>query len=400
MFRGILLLAALGILAVVFFPVQARSEILNDDEYGWLEVVDLGVIEEAAGMFPPSSLRFNVGRSGPLSPGDEIVIYYHTWNDYYASLIDYSPDRKVKPLLVNEHTTILDQLDRSWAGTVGDAIGTEYILLLVTTQPLTDEELESMALAPNEIETGDKVFYAAVSDFNVVAGGRDPGVIQDWAEANRGYQGNVQMIELSDFATYIEYPLNRYPYNPWPYMYLYPYARFNPTAYVQRYGPFSKTWYVFPTMQKIECNFWDYAYTGWIDNGIMVIPPGGYWQGTFRADDPYSSYWLRVLPYLIRENRSYYSLRMEINGNLVEPTFDIRGAIGWGQYWTSDPFAYYSIDRFLRTGDNTIRLYWPESESEDLQLQMVDVVPTDVVTQEIDEAQQAAEEEDQTESGE
>ena len=383
-------------LALVSFAMHspARSEILNDDEYGWIEIIDPSVIEEAASMFPPSTLSFNVGRGGPIYPGDRIVINYHSMHDCYASIIDYSPDRKVKPLVMNQQTSILDGLDRSWHGTVGDAIGREYILLLVTRNPLTNQQLELMALAPNEIEIGDLVVYAAISDFRVVSRGRDPGIIQDWAESHRGFHGNVRMIELEEFATYIDYPLNRYPYNPWPYMYLYPYPRFNPAVYTQKYGPFSKTWYVFPTSQRIQSNFWNYAYTGWIDDGIMVIPPGGYWQGSFRADDPYSSYWLRVLPYLIRENRSYLNLQMEINGTLVQPTFDITGAIGWGQYWTSDPFAYYSLDRLLRRGENTVRLYWPESEEENLELQMIDMVPSEVIESEIDEAQEAQESEE------
>ena len=131
----------------------------------------------------------------------------------------------------------------------------------------------------------------------------------------------------------------------------------------------------------------------------MVIPPGGYYQGTFRTDDPYASYWMRVLPYLIRENTSYLSLQMEINGTLVQPTFDISGAIGWGEYWTSDPFAYYSLDRILRTGDNTFRLYWPEDAGDNLRIQMMELVPREVIEEEIDEASDTAEAEGELSEG-
>lgn len=377
----------LAISLVIGINAPSRAEILNGDEYGWLEVRDLSMIEEAAGMFPPVSLRFNVGRGGPMYTGDEIVIYYHGVSDKYVSIIDYSPDRIVKPLVFNEHTMILDGLNREFVGTVGDVLGKEHVLQIVTNLPLTDEELQAIALAPNEIEIGEMVIIAAVSDFNIVGYGSDP-------DYERYDAGRVEMIELEEFAIYIDYPLNRYPYNPWPYMYLYPYARFQPMVYMERFGPLTKTWYVFPGAEQIESNFWDYAYTGWIEDGHMVVPPGGYWQGTFRIDDPYSPYWLRILPYLIRENTSYANLQVQINGTLVEPSFDITGAIGWGEHWTTDPFAYYSVERLLRRGENTFRLYWPEEEEYDLELQMLDIVPSEVMEEEMAEAQEAAETEE------
>jgi hypothetical protein len=180
-------------------------------------------------------------------------------------------------------------------------------------------------------------------------------------------------------------------------MYLFPYARFQPTAYIQTLGPLTQTWYVFPTEDnQLRSNFWDYATSGWIDNGIWIIPPGGYWEGRLRVDDPYTPYYLRVLPFQWRENTSYQSLlQVEVNGTLVQPSIDITGAIGWGQYWTTNPFAYYNLNTLLHRGENQIRLYWPQEQTENLDLQMLDVAPVATVNDEIQQAQETA----QTELG-
>lgn len=367
----------------------ANAEILNDDEYGSIEIIDFSVIEDAVGMFGAVGLSFNVSRGGAFYPGDDITIYFRGNNDRYVSLLDFSPDRKVKPLVINEYTSLLDGgLERAYYSTVGDVTGREYVLLLVTALPITDEGLEEIALAPNEIELDDQIISVAINDFQVVPTGRNPNRVVEWGESLHPGMREGEFIELEDVALYLDYPLNRYPYNPWPYMHLYPRAVFRPRAYTEMYGPFSRTWYVFPTGQRLESNFWDYATTGWIENGRWIIPPGGYWQGSFRADNPYSDYLVRILPYMIRENNA--SLQVEINGTLVESSIDISGAIGWGDYWTSDPFAYYSLHNLLREGENTLSIYWPEEMEENLELQMIDVQSEEVAEEEIEEAREAA----------
>jgi len=231
-----------------------------------------------------------------------------------------------------------------------------------------------------------------VNDFRVVPYERDPSEVVDRMRSLEDVSRDVPFIELEEFATYLDYPLNVYPYNPWPYMYLYPYARLRPSVYTSRYGPYSRSWYIFPTESGLVSNFWDYATTGWVDRGIWIIPPGSYWEGSFSVDDPYAPYYLRVLPFVTRENQSYMHLQMEINGTLVQPSIDITGAIGWGNYWTSDPFAYYNLSTLLHSGENEIRLYWPEEMEENLELQMVDVQPAEVVEEEVEEAREDAEE--------
>jgi len=388
-----MILATVAAMALIVYAGPLRAEILNDDEYGSLEIIDVSVIEQAADMFSPVGLSFNVSRGGPLRPGEEIAIYYRGQHERYVTLLDFSPDRKVKPLVMNELTRLTEGgIEREYRATIGDSLGKEYVVLIISALPLTEERVEGIALAPDEVEIGDEILSMAVNDFSVVGYGRDPGRVVEWGENVRGGSDSDPFIELEEFAQFIDYPLNVYPYNPWPYMYLYPYAKFRPSAYVTRYGPFSRTWYVFPTGERLQSNFWDYATSGWIDNGIWIIPPGGYWQGTFRVDDPYSAYYIRILPYLIRENRSYLSLQMEINGTLVQSSIDATGAIGWGQYWTQDPFAYYNLATLLHMGENSLRLYWPADRDENLELQMVDLVPAEVLVDEIDEARDAAEE--------
>ncbi len=372
------ILAAFLLLVMPVFPTNA--EILNDDEFGTLEIIDLSVIETAADIFGPVGLRFNVTRGGPISPGREIIIFYHGFHDQYVSLLDYSPDRIVKPLLMNEHTILTEGgLDREYHGIIGDTLGREYILMIIHNLPLTDERLESIALAPNEIEPDEQILSIAVNDFQVVKPTWTPRDTESRDEIFR----DVDFIELDEFATFIDYPMNIYPYNPWPYMYLYPYARLRPREYINRIGPFSRNWYVVPIGNTLSSNFWDYASSGWIDDGVWIIPPGGYWQGNLRIDDPYTDYFLRILPYLVQENTSYMRLQVEINGTLVESSIDYTGAIGWGKYWTSDPFAYYDLYRLLRLGDNNVRLYWPEDEYKNLELQMVDMVPAEVIVDEM-----------------
>jgi len=379
------------LLFLLGLATPSRAEILNDDEFGWMEIIDFSVIEDAAGMFTPVGLSFNVSRGGYLHPGEEIMIRYRGQHDRYASLIDFSPDRIVKLLVMNEYTSLRDgHLARSYYGTLGDALGMEYIMLVISDLPLTDERLEELALAPNEIQLDTRILSVSVNDFNVVSYGRNPNRVVEWGESLHDTRVEGNFIPLEDMGIDLGYPLNTYPYNPWRYMYLYPYPVFRPEVYRQQYGPFSKTWYVFPQGNTLANNFWDYTTAGWIDNGNFVIPPGGYWRGTFRADDPYASYFMRVLPYLARENESYLNLQIEINGTLVQPSIDITQAIGWGEYWTTDPFAYYDLSRLLRTGDNTVYLYWPETMDENLELQMMDMVPSEIAEAEFDEAAQAA----------
>ncbi len=365
----------IAFIVVMTFALPASAEILNNDEYGSMEIIDISVIENAADMFSPIGLTFNVSRGGMLYPGEEITIRYQGQHDRWVSILDFSPDRIVKPLVMNNQTRLTDGgLERMYYGTVGDAIGKEYVLMVVSSLPLTDSQLEDIALAPDEIELDDLILSVSVNDFTVRAVEGNPNRVIDWAESLDGPPVG-EFIELAEFAEFLDYPLNTYPYNPWQYMYLYPYARFRPTVYMEQYGPFSKNWYVIPVGNTFQNNFWDYTTTGWIDNGIWVIPPGGHWQGTFYADDPYLDYYLRVLPYLVRENTSYMNLMVEINGTLVQSSIDFTAAIGWGEYWTSDPFAYYSLERLLRQGDNVIRIYWPSDQEEDLELQMLDMVP-------------------------
>jgi len=376
-----MLALVLASLLIPAFGGPANAEILNDDEFGYLEIMDLTVIEDAAQMYLPNGLSINMTRGTYFVPGNEVCINYRGLNDHYVTVLDYSPDRVVKPLVMNEHLTLLNTgLQREYYGTIGDSLGHEYILMLVSDLPFTDEELEAIALAPNEIEIGEKVMMVGVSDFYVNSPGRDPDTVVNWG---RGLTGDIpggQFIDLDEFAIYLDYPLNSYPYNPWPYMYLYPYPRLNSQVYYSQMGPFSNTWYVIPGTQSLTSNFWDYANDSWIDDGLWIIPPGGYWQGTFNMDDPYAYYYLRVLPYLVRENTSYLNLQIEINGTLVQPSIDATGAIGWGEYWTEDPFAYYNLSTLLHQGDNEISLYWPEWENENLQLQMMDIVPEEDAT--------------------
>jgi len=61
---------AILVFSFILIPAASlRAEILNDDEYGSMELVDLSVIESAAGMFTPVGLSFNVTRGGPIYPG-------------------------------------------------------------------------------------------------------------------------------------------------------------------------------------------------------------------------------------------------------------------------------------------------------------------------------------------
>lgn len=384
-------LIACMMLAMLLMIPPVSAEILNDDEYGSIEIIDFSVIEEAADNFSPVGLSFNVSRGGGLYPGDNVTIYFRGHHDKYVSILDFSPDRKVKPLVINEYTSLAEGgLERAYYSTVGDVTGREYVMLIVTELPVTDARLEEIALAPNEVELDEDILAVAINDFRVVPFGRNPNRVVEWGESLRPGMREGEFIELEDVALFLDYPLNTYPYNPWPYMHLYPRPIFRPRAYTERYGPFSRTWYVFPTGRKLESNFWDYATTGWIERGRWIIPPGGYWEGTFRADNPYADYLLRILPYTVRENNAYADLQVEINGTLVESSIDISGAIGWGEYWTSDPFAYYSLYNLLREGENTLTIYWPEDREENLELQMVDVQPEEVAEEEIEEAREAA----------
>ena len=399
-------------------PGVLRAEVMNDDELGSIEIIDISVIEDAARMFTPVGLDFNVNRSGSLYPGDDLMIRFRGQHDTYVSILDFTADREVKPLVMNEHVILGDGgLQRETWWTVGDSLGKEYIMMIVTNLPLTDEEMETIALAPNEVELEGKIVGVAINDFRVIGTGRDPDMIVDMyddgdgnpvdyltledigGERLRPWDG-ITRIPLSDFAVYIDYPLNTYPYNPWRYMYLYPYARIKPITYMDRYGFFSNVYYIIPSGPEIRTNFLNYATTGWLDDGIIIIPPGGYWEGSFEVGDMYRDYYLRVLPYLIRENTSWQRLQIEINGTLVQSNIDFSGAIGFGEYYTYNPFGYYNAQLFMRPGNNMLRIYWPEDEEENLELQLVDIVPGDMVENEIDEARSDEELVDTGETGE
>ena len=393
------IIVLLGTVALALMSAGAsRAEILNDDEFGSIELRDFSVIESAADMFTPVGLRFDVSRGGPVYPGNDITIYYRGMHGMYATLLDYSSDplRKVKPLVMNELTRLNEGgLEREYVGAVGKTLGPEYIMLIITALPLSDARLEEIALAPNEVETGDEILSVAVNNFEVLSSLNLPDRNPDRPISIPIPIRHDMFIDLTDFQSYIDYPLNLYPYNPWPYMYLYPYPRFLPWAYSQSMGPLTQTWYVFPSEKnRLQSNFWDYASDAWIDNGLWIIPPGGSWQGTLRVDDPYTSYYLRILPYLARQNQSYLSLlQVEINGTLVQSNIDLSGAIGYGTYWTNNPFAYYNVNTLLHRGDNTIRLYWPQDQQDNMELQMLDVVPADTAVNEISHAEQAAQSE-------
>jgi hypothetical protein len=401
MFRIFTVACAFAIVGFVFaMPAAVKAEVLNDDELGSIEIVDISVIENAAGMFTPVGLAFNFSRGGTLNPGDDLMIQYRGLNDTYVSLLDYSPDRKVKPLVMNEHLLLTDgDIERETWWTVGDSLGKEYIMMIVTNLPLTDAELETISLAPDEVTLEGKIVSVAINDFRIVAPGRDPGMynsidgdpvdtlsLEDIGGQPLNHWDGVTRIPLSDFGGYSVYPLNTYPYNPWGYMYLYPYPRIKPITYMDRYSFFSNVYYIIPSGPEIRTNFLNYATTGWLDDGVMIIPPGGYWEGSFEVGDMYRDYYLRVLPYLIRENTSWQQLQIQINGTLVTSNIDFSNAIGYGDYYTYNPFGYYNAQLYMRPGNNTFRIYWPQDEEENLELQLVDIVPSDMVTSEIDEA--------------
>jgi len=401
MFRIIMMACAFAIVGFLLaMPAPVRAEVLNDDELGSIEIVDDSLIENAAGMFTPVGLAFNVARGGSLIPGDDLMIQYRGLNDTYVSLLDFTADRKVKPLVMNQHILLTDgELERETWWTVGDSLGKEYIMMIITNLPLTDDELQTIALAPDEVTIGDKIVSASVNDFRVVASGRDPGMynnldgtsqntlsIEDIGGTPLNQWDGVTRLTLSDFGGYSVYPLNTYPYNPWGYMYLYPYPRIKPITYMDRYSFFSNVYYIIPSGPEIRTNFMNIATTSWLDNGVMIIPPGGYWEGSFEVGDMYSDYYLRVLPYLMRENTSWQRLQIQINGTLVTSNIDFSNAIGYGDYYTYNPFGYYNANLYMRPGNNTFRIYWPQDEQENLELQLVDIVPSDMVNSEIDEA--------------
>ncbi|HEX9743923.1 MAG TPA: hypothetical protein VGB30_00710 [bacterium] len=370
--------------ALIFIPASSvRAEIMNDTEYGSLEIIDISVIENAADRFTPVGLSFNVTRGGTVYHGDQVIIKYRGIHERWVTILDYTPDRIVKPLVFNEKTSLLDGLDREYTAEVGGATGDEYILMIVSTLPITDSQLETYALAPDEIEPGENILLVAVNNFRVAPRWNTGDSVVEWGNSLRSDYSDIGWIPLEEFATYINYPLNQPRYNPWRYMYLYPYPRIRPTTYINNFGPLTNTWYVIPQGNTIQSNFWNYSNTGWIDNGIWVIPPGGSWEGKFRLNDPYADYYLRVLPFIAR-NSSMANYRVEINGTLVQPSIDITGAIGWGEYWTTNPFNYYSMQNFLRAGENDIRIYVPEDASDDLYIQLADVVPTETVQDELD----------------
>jgi len=385
-------LIAVGLMVLIFPAGNARAEILNDDEFGSLEILDMSVIEEAAGMYTPVGLSMNLSRGGGFRAGDEIYLYCHGQNDKYMSIIDFTPDRKVKPLVINELTAFgQGELDRTWHGVINEPLGHEYILMIISNLPLTDANLEDIALAPNEIEIGDLIVSVAINDFYVIAGGRDPNEVVDWGENNpginfmnmdsvTGYTGH-EPIPLSEMGEQLEYPSWIHPHKLWTRVHGYRYPWLVPTAYIDDYGIFSNVYYTVPVGVDIRSNFWNYASSGWIDNGIWIIPPGGYWSADFSVGDNYYNYYMRILPYLIRETTNYSHLGISINGVPVgNPVFDIRDAIGWGLYWDENPFMYYTLGSYLKSGVNTITLYWPSEESENLELQMMDVLPDTVLT--------------------
>lgn len=374
----------------VLLPVAVNAEILNDNEFGSIEIKDLSVIENAAKKFTPVGLRFNVPRGGPVYAGSEIVIFYRCLHEKYVTLIDYSQDRIVKPLVMNEKIKITDGgLEREYRCVVGGKeLGREWVLMIVSALPLSDARIQELALEPDKIELDDEILSVAVNDFIIYPAVKMPDRSIKVPVSEPVPIRSDMFIELTDFASYIDYPLNMYPYNPWPYMYLYPYARLIPQIYKDTYGPFINTWYVFPAGNNaLESNFWNYAWDGWIDQGIWVIPSGGYWEGTLRIDDPYTRYFLRILPYLARKNNSFERLRVEINGKLVHP-LNISGSIGWEQYTTTNPFRYYSLHGYLHQGENKIRLWAAPGEKENIELQMMDILPFEYVSKELEDSEQ------------
>jgi hypothetical protein len=382
-----------GLILILCGPSALRAEILNNDEYGAIEIKDFSVIENAANIFTPVGLSFNVPRGGPLYPGNDITIKYRGLNGTYATLLDYSPDpvREVKPLVMNEQIKMNDGgLEGSYTGTVADTLGSEFIMLIISALPLDDSKIEEIALAPDEVKIDKDILLVAVNDFEVVKAYNTPDRSIEPRNIAPVEQTDAGGISLYDFGTVLDNPLNNYPYDPWGYMYLYPYARFRPSVYMNQFGPLTQTWYVFPNQNTFQSNFWDYASDGWIDDGIWIIPPGGYWEGSLNVDDPYTAYYLRILPYLARMNTSYERyLTIEINGTLVQSNFDFSGSIGYGDYQTNNPFAYYNLNTLLHRGTNRIRIYWPEDQQDNLELQMVDVAPATTVETEITQAQTA-----------
>jgi len=387
---------AVVIAALLLFAVpatQARAEILNDDEYGAIEILDMSVIEEVAGIYTPVGLNLNKSRGAGFRAGDELIIYYHGQHDMYVSILDFTPDRRVKPLVINEHTSFgTGELDRTYYSVVNEPLGHEYILMIISKLPLTDARLEEIALAPNEIEIDDQIVSVAVNDFYIIAGGTDP---TEAGESRRdqpgfhyrdvtGYTG-LDPIPLSEVGETVGHPSWLNPHKLWTHNNRYANPWLVPTSYIEQYGMFSNVYYTIPVGVDIRSNFWNYATSGWIDDGIWIIPPGGYWSADFTVGDEYYDYYMRILPYLMRDRTTYSNVGISINGVPIgNPVFDIRDAIGWGYYWDENPFMYYNLQSYLRSGVNTITLYWPGDADDNLTFQMVDILPETVLTGEVE----------------
>jgi hypothetical protein len=377
-----LIFSTLAALTLLFLPGPSRAEILNNDEFGSIVLKDLAPIETAAGTFTVSRLTFNVPRNGNLSPGDYITIYYKGINDSYVSILDYSSDRKVKPVVLNELTKLNDGgLDRTYSNPIGDTLGRDYVLLVISSEPLSDSRLQDIATAPDKLEIKDEILAAAVNTFLVVPS-HDITIDNPTGPESRPVIGNTNLfLPIEDFGIYINFPQNTYPYDPWHYMYLYPYARFVPRVYIQQYGPI--TWYVFPQDGQLTSNFFSYTQGDIASNGLWLIQPGGFWEGTFNFSGSDSSFYLRILPFL-RENINYSDAVITINGVPVMRTEDVPSEVGSGDYRSRNPFAYYDLKSALRQGQNTLRLEWPNTETENLQLQMMDILPSSTAKDEVE----------------
>ncbi|MCD6155614.1 MAG: hypothetical protein J7J32_01020 [Candidatus Atribacteria bacterium] len=90
------------------------------------------------------------GDFGSYYCGEEMVLYYESRVNGYVSIFDYLPNGKAKLLKNNEYITAGSQ--RMLRGRVGEEVGLERFLVLLSVRPISDRILIEAMRRPSEIK--------------------------------------------------------------------------------------------------------------------------------------------------------------------------------------------------------------------------------------------------------
>jgi hypothetical protein len=198
----------------------------------------------------------------------------------YVNILDFSPDGNATLLLYNHYTAPgSNVLDWYVEGTVQGDPGREYLYMIVSTEALSYEYLESVASNPREYEPEEHIYATDIESFQVVPG---TGVRTGMPAYNPFVE--IQGTPLEVYPTYYIFPRDDRYRNPYFYYYYYvPGGRQGGGKYYRsRVGIGGKNYYAYPQGGISFGNLTGLHTTGHIIDDRWRVIPGTFLSGTFR----------------------------------------------------------------------------------------------------------------------